>query len=272
MLISKEVEIKLNGKKIKHYENLGYLLPKRKTKDGLCVPKDTILKVKIEDIPLNSHVKVVVQCDYCGKKYPTRYDGYNKRKQNDISLDCCDECKSIKNKELNLFRYGVENQFQREEIIYKTMFMKSKNNSIVCSNQQEYLQQLLGGILNYVNESTKGYAIDIAFLENKTSIEYMGSGHDLQVKFGNISKEEFYKKEIQRYQILKRNGWRQIFIKSKYDYLPSDEILLKEFNKALEWFKSDNKGHWHYNIEIGNKIDDALYGKLRRITDNDLKN
>jgi len=271
MLLTKELEIKLNGKKIKHYESLGYNLPKHKTRDGMTVPKNATIIVRIEDIPKNSHVDVQIKCDYCGKVYLTRYDGYNKRKENDISLDCCNGCKPKKNTELNLLRYGVENQFQREEIKDKAMFVKSKNNLIVCSNQQEYLQTLFGGIINYVDESTKYYAIDIAILDKKIAIEFSGSGHNLQVKFGNLNQEEFENKEIVRYQILKRNGWKQIHIKSPYDYLPSDEILLEEYNKALEWFELDGVGYSHYNIELGKKINDDKYGKLRRITNKDLE-
>jgi hypothetical protein len=237
----------------------------------MTVPKNAILNVKIEDIPKNSHVEVIVKCDYCGKEYSTRYDGYNKRKENDISLDCCEECKPIKNKELNIMRYGVENQFQRQEVIEKTMFIKSKNNSIACSNQQTYLSNLFGGIVNYVDDSTKGYAIDIAFPDNKIAIEYSGSGHNLQVKLGNITDSEFNYKEIQRYNILKRNGWKQIHIKSPYDYLPSDGVLLDEYNKALEWFKSVGKGHSHCTIIIGKTINDKKYGKLRRIKQEDLE-
>lgn len=294
MLVSEFVEIKLNGKKIKHYEELGYVLPRRKTKDGMCVPKNAIINVNIKDIPKNSHIEVQVRCDYCGQEYPTRYDGYNKRKENDITLDCCKECKPIKNKELNILRYGVENQFQREEIknslvqIYmdkfgtthpmknttikeKAMKTMSDNNGIECSRQQKYLYQLLGGKLNYVDDSTRGFAIDIALVNKRIAIEYSGSGHDLQVKFNNITQDEFDNKEIIRYQILKRNRWKQIHINSKQDYLPSDEILLEEYNKALKWFESDEKYHSHYNINIGNKINDDTYGKLRRITEKDLE-
>ena len=269
MLISKEIEVKLYGKKIKHYKELGYKIPTHKTKDGYIVKGGTIITIKIEDLPKGSHELVLVQCDYCGKKYPTRYDGYIKRKENDINLDCCDECKSIKNKELNILRYGVENQFQREEIRDKAMFIKSKNNLIVYSNQQKYLHNLLGGELNYCDKTTKGYSLDIAFPDMKVLIEYNGTGHNLQVKFGNITEEEFKLKEIQRYCILKYNGWKQIKIESKRDYLPSDDMLKEEFSKALEWLKSDDKGHWHYNIYFGN-INDRKYGRLRTITENDL--
>lgn len=271
MLISNEIEVKLHGKKIKHYESLGYILPKHKTKDGMRVPPGSSIMVKVEDIPLQSHVFVNIKCDYCGKEYPTRYDGYIKRKQNDINLDCCEDCKSTKNKELNLLRYGVENQFQREEIIHKTMFMKSKNNSIVYSNQQLYLCRLFNGTLNYVDETTCGCAIDIALVDKKIAIEYNGSGHNLQVQFGNITQKEFENKEIVRYLILKRNGWKQIKIDSPRDFLPSDEILLQELENALEWFKSDEFGHYHYDIKIGNKRDSDKYGKLRKIREVDIK-
>jgi hypothetical protein len=294
MLVSEFVEVKLNGKKIKHYEELGYILPKRKTKDGMCVPKNAIINIKIEDVPKNSHIEVIVKCDYCGKEYPTRYDGYNTRKENDINLDCCEECKPLKNKELNMLRYGVENQFQREEIknnleyFYmnsfgsthpmrnadikeKAMKTMSDNNGIECSRQQIYLCKLFNGKLNFVDNSTKGFAIDIALVDKKIAIEFAGSGHNLQVKFGNMTAKEFENKEIVRYQILKRNGWKQIHINSNQDYLPSDEVLLKEYNQALEWFNSSGKGHSHYNINIGNKINDVKFGKLRKIKEKDLK-
>lgn len=294
MLKSIEIETKLYGKKIKYYEELGYILPKHKTKDGMRVPKNSTIIVKVDDLPPQSHDLIQVMCDYCGKIYPTRYDGYIKRKQNDINLDCCDECKSIKNKELNLLRYGVENQYQRKEIIRKieninlekygtkypmqnqnikekAMQNMSFNNGIECSRQQKYLYKLFGGELNYVDKSTKGYAIDIAFPELKIALEYSGSGHDLQVKYKNLSQKDFDNKEIIRYQILKRNGWKQIFINSKQDYLPMDNILLDEFNKALDWFKINENGHWHYNINIGDKSNDINYGKCRKITEKDLR-
>lgn len=293
MLLTKEVETKLNGKKIKHYKELGYELPLHKTKDGMCVPRGSVLIVKIEDIPLDSHELVMVSCDYCGKEYKTRYDGYNKRKQNDIDLDCCEECKPIKNKALNILRYGVENQFQREDIKEKlpqimldkygyshamkvpeikerAMKNMSDNNGVACSRPQKYLHQLFGGKLNYVDSSTNRFALDIAFPESKIFIEYDGSGHALQVVFKNMTQKEFNNREIVRNEILKKNGWKKITINSPYDYLPSDEILLEELNKALDWFKSDEKGHSHYNINIGKPKTDITYGKLRKIKETDL--
>jgi hypothetical protein len=288
MLISKEVEVRLFGRIIKYYKNLGYDIPMYQSKDGMRIKNGTILKVKIEDVSQDSHVMVLIKCDYCTKQYLTRYDGYNKRKENDIALDCCDECKSIKNTELNMLRYGVENQFQRQEIKdkianiildkygvthpmkvpeiqQKAMQNMSDKNGIECSTQQKYLHNLLGGKLNFVDSSTKGFAIDIAFPDQKIALEYAGSGHALQVKFKNMTESEFKRKEIIRYLILKQNGWKQIHINSKYDYLPVDDVIISEIKNAIEWFKSDETGHYHYNIDVGKPKDTFMYGKLRKV-------
>lgn len=172
------------------------------------------------------------------------------------------------NKNIIKEKYGVDNVSQNNEIKIKKAKTLYKNETIATSRQQRYIHHLFGGILNYSNNTPN---LDIAFPEVKIYTEYNGSGHDLSVKRGKMTQEEFNNKEIKRYQFLKSNGWKLIKITSSCDYLPSDEVLLNEYNKALEWFKSDDKGHWHFNIDIGNKINDAKYGKLRRIKEKDLK-
>jgi hypothetical protein len=130
---------------------------------------------------------------------------------------------------------------------------------------------LLGGKLNYIDNTTGNYWLDIAFPNDKIYIEYNGGFHDGVVKTGTISKKDFENKERKRYYFLKDRGWKEIKIISEYDYLPSDEVIINEINKAKEWFKINGKGHCHYNIDIGNKINDVKYGKLRRIKDKDLQ-
>jgi len=68
-LISKEVEIKLNSRNIKHYEDLNYLIPKIKDKWGrIIIVRGTTIIVKVEDLLDNSNAKVDVKCDCCGKE------------------------------------------------------------------------------------------------------------------------------------------------------------------------------------------------------------
>jgi len=61
MLETKEVEVKLSHRNIKHYIEKGYLI----TSD--CV--NTILKVKVTDLSVASSAVVKVVCDGCGKVY-----------------------------------------------------------------------------------------------------------------------------------------------------------------------------------------------------------
>jgi hypothetical protein len=70
---------------------------------------------------------------------------------------------------------------------------------------------------------------------------------------------------------MKNLGWKGIFINSPRDYLPSDDIIIQEINKAKEWFKINEKYHSHYNIDIGILINDEKFGKLRKIKEKDLK-
>lgn len=76
-LITKEVEVKLNGSNIKHFENLGYAIPRRNDGNGrISVRKGTTIIVKTSDLKPNSHCSVEVECDCCGKTFNVRYVDY----------------------------------------------------------------------------------------------------------------------------------------------------------------------------------------------------
>ena len=75
-LITEEVEVKLYGRNISYYENLGYEIPRVKSYYGMCVPKNSKIIVKATDLQHGSHIKVIVKCDCCGKKYEMIYGNY----------------------------------------------------------------------------------------------------------------------------------------------------------------------------------------------------
>jgi len=97
MLITKEVEVTwTNNRKI--YEPKGYVYTKQGEK----------FIVKIEDLALNSHIAVIVKCDYCGKEYPKPYSQFNSKiNKKIINKDACDDCRFIKTQESNLLKYNV---------------------------------------------------------------------------------------------------------------------------------------------------------------------
>ena len=59
-LLSKYVEVKINARNKKHYENLGYEIPKF-DKHG------TIITVGVNHIPKYSQTKVLCKCDNCNE-------------------------------------------------------------------------------------------------------------------------------------------------------------------------------------------------------------
>lgn len=182
--------------------------------------------------------------------------------------------------------YGVDNVFQSEEVkdkIRKTMIdrygadnpMKvehikersvrssrkslMKNGATPTSRQQLYLHKLYGGVLNYAKDRV---LLDIAFPDEKIYIEYDGGGHDLSVKIGRETAEEFQSKERKRFHFLRSKGWRCFIINSPRDYLPVDEILIDELHNAKKVFK---KGKTRYTITLESKIESEKYGTMRAI-------
>src|SRR5699024_4424823 len=80
MLIEEEFEIKINNKNINYFRNLGYEVSMR---DVITVPTSQLSK--------GSHVKVLVQCDYCEEKFRRIYKDYLKFKGKLIDKDRSEE-------------------------------------------------------------------------------------------------------------------------------------------------------------------------------------
>lgn len=147
----------------------------------------------------------------------------------------------------NIERYGFSNAMSSTIIKAKVRKTLYENGNAPCSSQQRHIHSLIGGELNFPHN---GSSLDIAFPDENIYLEYNGGGHELQVKFGNVSPEDFKKKEKNRWFALYRKGWKQIEVTSKKDYLPLDEIILE----MLEYAKSYlNTGHsWiRFNIDEG---------------------
>ncbi len=221
-----------------------------------------------------------------------------KRKQNNLvkyGVESPLQLKEIREKikQTNIKKYGVENVYQFKEIKQKIKnilidkygydtplqvpefkekqaisWAKSlyKNGSSPCSRQQKYIHSLIGGELNY---PVSRCMLDIAFPEEMIYVECDFSGHDLRVRMGDITKEEFKNNERSREIFLKKQKWRRIRIISQKDYLPQDDKIIEMIIFAKEYL---NSGHsWiKFNIDT-NIIECSQYkieydfGKLYKI-------
>lgn len=209
----------------------------------------------------------VVECDYCGEKI-LRKVGKKRKSQKYVNNndeypctdDCCKKCLGRKNAITLWQKYGVANVFELE-------VMEKAEWEIPCSRPQQYLANLLNGKVNVRFAEIRGF-VDILLEDEKIIIEYDGSGHFLGEYFGRYTYEEKLQQDYERDSILKSLGYKIIRIESKKDYLPSDEIILKQMNEIKKYFDESGKDFFKWVIPTSKK--DKRYGKLRTIKEEDL--
>ena len=67
-LISEYVEVKLGSINIKHFEELGYEIPRKLNKHGnITIPVGSTIKVLTKDLKRNSNKIIHAICDKCGE-------------------------------------------------------------------------------------------------------------------------------------------------------------------------------------------------------------
>ena len=165
-------------------------------------------------------------------------------------------------------KYGVDNPMKVPEIRKKLnekmqdseeiVIIKKANGAVFhqihgvpVSKNQRYFWELYGGELN--KSLDPGYIVDV-YLGDNIYFEYDGSGHNLTVQLGQLTEKEFENKEIKRYKGLKYHGYKQFVFVSKHQKqrLPSDEVLLKIKEVALDYLSKD--GHNWIKFDYDNKL------------------
>lgn len=163
----------------------------------------------------------------------------NIKKYGGSSPFCSKEVRE-KAKETLMEKYDVDNPFFIPGVWEK---VHQKTRSAIYSSPQKKLAELYNGELNYPIDN---YFIDIFFDREKICLEYDGTGHDLSVRRGNISKKDFQRKEVIRYKTLKRNGYKQArIVKTKNDKLPPKNILLQIKEIMFDFLLSEKEKHYY---------------------------
>lgn len=104
MVITEKVELLINPENLNRLEELGYEIPRyyNKNKRRMVFKRGTSIIVNVCDLPPSSHVKVEVQCEYCGERKEIAYRDYTKSlKSNEfIKKYACDNCDHLKKREV----------------------------------------------------------------------------------------------------------------------------------------------------------------------------
>lgn len=109
MIITKEVNIRINHTNIDYYKNIGFNV---KTSDIIIVP--------VEKLSKGSKAIIEISCDDCGNKKTYPYVTYMKFvNRNKYHKYLCRECGMKLRDENNIEKYGVKSPMQRKEIVEK---------------------------------------------------------------------------------------------------------------------------------------------------------
>ncbi len=153
--------------------------------------------------------------------------------------------------ETNIKKYGTPHPLQNAKVLSKVMNTLYMNNNAPTSQQQLHIHNLIGGKLNYPFGRS---FLDIAYPEELIYLEYDGGGHNLQVKRGDITQEQFDKKEQRRSFFLKDNGWKEIRIISDDDKLPNDTDIMDFVKSAKSFFNAGKGFSVKWNADEDNKV------------------
>ena len=273
MLLTKEVPLMLNGRNVNYLENLGYFIPRYRDDRGrLVVKRGTVIMVKVEDLPVGSHAKVLTQCDYCGTIKENTYKDYLKRHDNKLG-DCCPKCRKIKWENTMLEKYGTTASFDipgvKEKVVRTNQIkygcdwqmqsilvqeksketMKEKYGVEHALQNPEFFEKMWNTMLqnghSHVSKPQQEiYNILKELYEDceqevpcgKCSLDCVVSldGIKIDVEYDGWFWHQDKYRDIKRDNFIKKNGYKIFRIKGcKGDILPSKEQLEFHINKLL---------------------------------------
>lgn len=273
MLLTQEVELVLNSKNINRLEKLGYEIPRTKDKKGrIRVKNGTTIRVKVQDLSLGSHSKVLVKCDYCGEIKENTYKDYVKRHDEKLG-DCCVKCRKIKweatmidkygttiSLEIpgikekiiatNQVKYGCDWQMQSKEIQEKSILtMKAKYGVEHALQNPEFFEKRWNTmrkkgfsriskpqqeVFNMLKEMYPNCEQEVPCGRYSLDCVVYFDNYKIDVEYDGLFWHQDKYRDIKRDNFVKKNGYKVLRIKGcKHDTLPSKDQLAYHINKLL---------------------------------------
>lgn len=198
--------------------------------------------------------------------------------RNKTGYDYPSQSPEVREKMINSYieHYGSDNPAKSSEVRTKISQTLYANYSQKVSKQQNYINNLYHGVLNF---PVKYYNVDIYLSDDNLTIEYDGGFHLGNVITGRETMEKHLQKEIIRNNVIKKEGYKQMRIISTTDKLPSDNILLQMLSDTKSYFSQYPNHSWiEFNIDTSTvrnaEHKDGIpysFGSLRTIKESDLQ-
>ena len=108
MILTREIEIKINESNYQYYEDLGY---------DISIGEKINIPVSL--LPNGSHYKVMCRCDVCGIEKEVIYKNYLKYDNDNWGDYSCRKCSEVKRKETLRKNFGVDYPIQNKNVLSK---------------------------------------------------------------------------------------------------------------------------------------------------------
>lgn len=162
MIVTQQLEIKLNQFNYHHYERLGYHTDS----------KDFIM-VDIKDISRSSKLRVEAKCDVCGKIKSLQYKKYTKNISHGGYYACSNFCAKDKVETTNLEKYGAKYPLQspdkinelKEYFTEKFGFDNPSKSKEVCNKREKTMIERYGVKTNIILPETHKKAVSLSITE-----------------------------------------------------------------------------------------------------------
>ncbi|MCK9415221.1 hypothetical protein M0Q97_01020 [Candidatus Dojkabacteria bacterium] len=233
--------------------------------------------INIKELPINSHKKVEVKCDNCGKIKNVVYQSYNIMTKNNTekyycnNTDCINKKRQIsiqekygvdnvfqldnikdKIKESNLELYGVENPHQNKNIINKAENTNLKKYGVKNPFQSEIIKEKIK------KSNLELYGVEYPSQNKDFFFKKLKSGLLIQ-HINNLTYQGSYEKDfIMKYKdtVKIENG-----LSIKYKYLDVDKIYHSDFYLPDFDLIVEIKSSYWYNIHLDRCIEKAKFSK-----------
>ena len=107
MILTREIEIKINESNYQYYDDLGY-----------DVAIGEVIKIPIELMSKGSHYKIKCKCDSCGIEKEVIFKNYIKY-DNKFGEYYCRKCSEVKRKQTLRKNFGVDYPIQNKKVLTK---------------------------------------------------------------------------------------------------------------------------------------------------------
>jgi len=204
MLITENIDIKINNRYVKSWIDKGY-----------DVKSGDVINIPISELPEHSHYKIDVKCDICKSLNTITYQRYNINIKK-CNYYCCKKCATHKYKERMLKKYGKSNP----------MYINKFKNKITKTNLEKY------GV-KYPSQNEEIYAKTIKTFRLKYGVDNISQSKYWRDKLGVIDKVGFeeYKRLVNN---LTNRNKQELFEKwDGLDYYDNNIIkhnLNKDYN------------------------------------------